>query len=433
MVCSPGTTGWPRPAGMRIRGERGRGFSPGGGLAARRGHGRIEWDRSMSETATRPSPRIAAATGILSATSITAFAERDWDRLAPGMMARHAWLWVLERAVRRGERPGYLVIAQNGRPVAAAVIREVTAGNALASPDHLLFGPLRRPLARLGISCTPCLMVAPHKNCDPAILGDRRGEMIDALVHRATTEGRPLVLRGVPAADRELHGLLAQRGFASTLDEPVSYIDIAWSDFDGYLEALRARSRSLPRMVRKEIRKALRSGVAFREIHDPEPLAEELHAVAEAHHRRLNPGVPYPYDRCLLPLLKDRLGDRCILDGAFAGGRLLGFALTVHDGRVGHMAFAGFREEARQSLTYFNLAYYRPIDHAIVLGLERLYGGILQWRVKARRGFSFLPTTLHYRAPGGLGNLVARPLLRIHRWLAEHHRLRVLPDGAPEG
>lgn len=387
----------------------------------------------MSQTATRPAPRTAGATGILFATSITAFAEKEWDRLAPGMMARHAWLGVLERAIRGGERPGYLAIAENGRPVAAAVVREVTAGDVPASPDHLLFGPLRRPLARLGISSTPCLVVAPHKNCDPAILGERRAELVDTLVRRAAEEGKPLVLRRVPATDRELHGLLAQRGFGRTRDEPVAYIDIAWSDFDGYLESLRARSRSLPRMVRKEIRKAQRSGVEFREIRDPEPLAEELHAVAEAHHRRLNPGVPYPYDSCLLPLLKERLGDRCILDGAFAGGRLLGFALTVHDGRVGHMVFAGFREEARQSLTYFNLAYYRPIDRAIALGLERLYGGILQWRVKARRGFSFLPTTLHYRAPGRLGNLVARPLLRTHRWLVEHRRFRALADAAAGG
>ncbi len=375
----------------------------------------------MSETATRTRPPADTATRLRSTDRVTAFDEDVWTRLSPGMMVGHGWLRALDEAAR-DECPLYLALEEGGRLTAAAVLREVASQDCFHSPDRVLLGRLRRPLARLGVSFVPCLLVGPHKDCDPALFGPRRAELLDRLLERARERGLPLVFRRVPATDSELQGLLRDRGFLATLDNPVAYMDIAWSDFDGYLEALRARSPTLPSMVRREIRVFARSGIEIREIADPEPLADRLHGIALAHHRRLNPDVPYPYGPRLLPLLRQHLGERCIIFGAFAGRELVGFAAVVHDGRVGHLSFCGFLPETRGSFLYFNMGYYLPVRRATELGLRRLYGGILQHRLKARRGFDFLPTRLYFRGPGGAENLVARPVFRLHRWVARRYK-----------
>ncbi len=374
-------------------------------------------------------PRSAAA-GLRFADGIAAFEAEAWDRLSPGLMSDRGWLRALEIAADAEERPRYVALHRDGGLTAAAVCREIRSGASLASPDHLLLGRLRRPLGRLGVSFVPCLLVAPHRDFDAVLLGPARAELLDRLVDHARARKMPLVFRRVAAADLELRALLEERGFLVTSDIPIAWMDVTWPDFDGYLEFLRTRSRSMPSKVRNEIRRCARSGVEIREIADPEPLADRLHAIAVAHHLRLNPGVPYPYDRNLLPALARHLGERCRIHVAFANRRPIAFAVMVHDRGSGHLPFCGFAPEARGSLLYFNLCYYLPVRLAIELGLRRLYGGSLQWRAKARRGYDFMPTMLYYRAPGRLRNLVAGPLFRLHRRLSERFKFREVPVGS---
>ncbi len=363
------------------------------------------------------------------AETVDAFDPDQWDRLAPGMMADRRWLRALESAADGDERPRYLALEEREGLTAAALVREIRTSASVASPDHLLLGRLRRPLGRFGVSFVPCLLVAPHRDFDPALFGPRRAALLDGLVERAEARGLPLIFRRVAAGDLELRRLLEDRGFVATADTPVAYMDIAWTDFDGYLDSLRARSRSLPNKVRSEIRRCARAGIEIREIADPEPLADTLHALAVAHHLRLNPEVPYPYDRHLFAALRRHLGEGCLIHGAFAGDRLVGFGVMVHDGEVGHLPFCGFAPEARDSFAYFNLGYYLPIRLAIELGLRRLHCGALQWRTKARRGYDFMPTVLYYRAPSRTKTLVAGPLFRLHRRLAERYRFSGVPRG----
>ncbi len=374
-------------------------------------------------------PRTAEAR-LWFAEGVAAFEAETWDRLSPGLMSDRGWLRTLEIAADAEERPRYVALRQNGRLTAAAVCREIRGGASLASPDHLLLGRLRRPLGRFGVSTVPCLLVAPHRDFDPVLFGPARAELLDRLLDHAEARKLPLIFRRVAAADRELRALLEERGFLATSDTPVAWMEVAWPDFDGYLEFLRTRSRSMPSKVRNEIRRCARSGVEIREIADPEPLADRLHAIAVSHHLRLNPGVPYPYDRNLLPALKRHLGERCRIHVAFANRRPIAFAVMVHDRGSGHLPFCGLAPEARGSLLYFDLCCYLPVRLAIELRLRRLYGGTLQWRTKARRGFDFMSTMLYYRAPGRFRNLLAAPLFRAHRRLSERYRFREVPVGS---
>jgi len=375
----------------------------------------------MGGTAVRTrAPQDAGRLQPVFADSIDAFDGTDWDRLGPGVMVGRGWLRVLEKATVAEERPRYLALRHGERLHSAAMFREIRAGASIASPDRMLLGRLHRPLAAIGLSFTPCLLVGSHKDCDPTLLGRDRGRVLDLLLEHAEDRGLPLVFRRLPASDTTLRGLLRERGFLATADQPVACMEIRWRDFDGYVESLRSRSRKLPGMVRQEIRRCARSGVEIREITDPEPWAARLYGLARTHHERLNPEVPFPWRPGLFPLLERELGERCVILGGFAGRELLGFTVLVHDGRSGHLPFCGFEARARSSLLYFNLAYYRPVRLAIELGLQRLHAGILQRQVKARRGFGFMPTMLCYRAPGRMTNLAAAPLFRAHRWLAEH-------------
>ena len=172
----------------------------------------------------------------------------------------------------------------------------------------------------------------------------------------------------------------------------------------------------MPHTVRKEMGRPERSGIILREVEDVDPWGPQMFTLASEHFWRLN-RLPLPFGPQLMPALKRGLGARCCIFGAFAGEELVGFSLGCHDQRTGHMLFIGLGEPALRTCTYMNLLFYRPIAQAIARRLERLYFGILAYRVKQRRGCRLEPAHLYYRASHPARQVMLKP------WFALHNRM----------
>ncbi len=123
------------------------------------------------------------------------------------------------------------------------------------------------------------------------------------------------------------------------------------------------------------------------------------------------------YPPSLLSCLKEQLGDRCVVYGAFRNGEMVGFAMLVRDRNTGYLPFFGL-DDAKGDFTYFNLCYYQPIGDAIGHGLRHLHFGRLMCELKARRGCRILRTLRFYKGGTPLQHLAAAPWFGVHAQVA---------------
>jgi predicted N-acyltransferase len=237
---------------------------------------------------------------------------------------------------------------------------------------------------------------------------------VSAIENEARAAGLALLVPWLLPEDSALAECLKGRGYHMTLQHPVAMMDLPFRRFSEYVESLRRVSRSMPSMVRTEMKRPARDGITVEEIADAWPHAARLHALAAQHQRRLN-GVELPYSAALIPSIKERLGDACLLYGAFGAGELLGFSLYLRDPTSMHGIFYGIDERARKSCVYFLLCYYRPIADAIADGIGRAYFGTLLQEVKRRRGCRIVPSRFAYRGSTPLRHAAVAPWFALHR------------------
>jgi predicted N-acyltransferase len=350
--------------------------------------------------------------------AISTHVAEDWDAVAAGrVLASRDWLLALEEAGIPGVEPRYALVREGGRPVGAAVCYVNRGRQPGLDPDDLLLGQLK-PMARwLGFTFSPALVNAPFRGYGVQLFGPAREAMLDELEALARRERLPLHIPRVPDEEADLCRLLLARGYHRTADQPLARLDIAWDSFDGYLKALKRVGPKAEGTVRREINRNRRAGVEIREIADVTAFADGLHELAEAHELRRNGARP-SYPPSLLPRLKERLGGRCTVYGAFKGDRLTGFAVLLHDGSDGYLPFFGL-DGSRADFTYFNLCYYQPIRDAIAGGLKRLHFGRLMCELKMRRGCRILRTSRFYKGATPPRHLAAAAWFSAHARVAE--------------
>ena len=119
-------------------------------------------------------------------------------------------------------------------------------------------------------------------------------------------------------------------------------------------------------------------------MEDPRAFGGRLHALLDAHCRRLN-AKPFPYEERFLEVLKARLGDRLTLYVASAGEEPVGVQLMFRDEHAAYLPMVGIDAvRGKSGAVYHNLGYNNPIRECIAAGDRRIYCGKLD-------GFAYPP------------------------------------------
>jgi len=349
----------------------------------------------------------------------------EWDALAPdNPMCGHGWLRTVEQTCDVALRPAYLVIEDSGRLLAATSCYRLPETRTVLTVDDLMFGRARRVAKALGLTFLPALLCCPiashganvlvHESVDAASARILRCALLDALEAIASSEGTGVALSGLTDREADLLGILEKRGYRRTLQFPVSYLDVQWDSFSGYLDHVKPRSDRTARNIRNEINRARRAGVVVERLRDPSPSEERLIELASAQMRRKT-GRPFPFRAGFFTTLARNLGERAHVYAAFKDGSLVGFSLMLERGGVAQVQFIGVDpERARRDLSYFVLGYDRPIMDAIAAGFSRIHFGEALYEMKRRRGCHTFETWFCYRASSPARHLLVGPWFAFH-------------------
>lgn len=363
-------------------------------------------------------------------TSLRDIPPTQWDGLAGDeVLWRHGWLYPMESQGRPGRKPWYLVVEHGGRIVAAAA--GATLDNAAGSGlERRLFGrgagvvralggrlsPVLSVGARMGIA--PPICVRP--DCPPEQARHLVNLVLEHLKDAATRERRTLVIEGV-ATGSWLEPLFTAHGLQRTPEVPTTTMNVAWTDFTGYLASLGRAHPSMPGNIRNERSRARRAGVTIERLSRPGAHSPALHSLLEAHSRRLN-RIPSPFVPGSLDQLAEQLGERLVLNVAFRHGQPIGVMVGLMSPDTLYVLQVGMDEaHQRETLAYFVLVYDASIELALQHGVTQIVGGRLAYAVKRRRGFHLQPTHTYLKPR--------------HRWhaailagaaLATSHRIRAM-------
>lgn len=355
-----------------------------------------------------------------------------WDRLAPDdVFASYGWLRTVEETALF-RRSLYFVAREAGALVAAAPCYREAAE--VAGMDRIVFGRFARLARALRIGVSPVLVcgtpigLSEHVRVDPGASPEERRRwtvlLIEAMERFAREHATTLCFRNVVDGVRPLPETLERRGYLRAAEMPTTIMDVAWASFAEYERDLKREHPATAKNIRRELNRAHRGGIVFRKLVDAVPGAPRLHAILDAHSRRLN-GVPFPFRAAFLEALKRDLGDKLIVYVAFDGDDPVGVTLAVRAGDAVFLPIVGLDiARARATFVYFNNSYNVPIDDAIASGIRRIYCGKLLYDVKVRRGFRLLDLSAYMHVPNRVRAAVLAPVFaaqrsRIHRMLRE--------------
>lgn len=349
-----------------------------------------------------------------------------WDALAGDeVLMSHGWLLTVEQTLAAGDEPRYFLLRDNGTPVAATVAYVSRHKGPLIDLDDLLFGRLRRPLAMLGVSALPVLtcqapkgyarhlLLAPHLS--PVERQRQTGRLLEALEDYADRHRLALAFLKVMQQEHDLLDLLASRGFLRTTGLPTAYLDLPWRSFSEYIDFLGGRSGNLRRKVRQEIRRNAKEGVVIERLESADGQCGRLYELMAANYAQYNTHA-FHFESTMIQRLWENLGSDAVLYVARKHGQIVATSLFLKRGGLWKAMTMGVDHAAAgNDLTYFNIAYYRPIQDALAEGARRIYYGNGMYELKTRRGCRLMNGHIFFRPHGAFTRLAARPYFWAHR------------------
>jgi predicted N-acyltransferase len=372
-----------------------------------------------------PSSRNPVAEQIRVAESVTQLPESDWASLALGRPALR--VEVLKAITRAATRPlplqVFLLEGEVGL-AAAAVCEPVTTLGAHNSLERLLFGRAARMVRAIGASLQPVLLFkAPLgpgsavllRQVNPAEQHRLAQRLLEGIEARAAKQRFGIAFIGIPGDDELLPAALRDRGYLETEIQPTTQLDIEWTDFDGYVQHLRQRSKNAAQTARKERARNQESGVRIRQIQHETVDVQALSRLSREHYRHKNGREPLE-DPEFLPHLAAMLGDDLVVFEAVRDGERVAMMGLVRSGTVGWLSWLGFETRDRPNdFTYYNLAFYQLADSAAALGIKTLLYGNSALKAKAKRGCRVTASHLFYRPHRRFFRLAAKPFFSLHR------------------
>jgi predicted N-acyltransferase len=348
-----------------------------------------------------------------------------WQSLVVGHPALR--LEVLRAMAKAASRPlpVQVFLLEDDRGIAAAAVCEpIMASGAHNMLDALLFGRAERLVRRLGVSTQPLLLFkCPLARQAPIVL--RPGELaqqigdlsslLDGIEEHAAGHNLGIAFIGFTVEDDLLCSALRSRRYLDSEIDSTARLEIEWSDFDGYVNHLRTRSKNAAKIARNERNRNRRNGVRIQRVRPGDAETQALYTLMYDHYRHKNGRDP-PFGPAFLPHLTASLGDDLLVFEARRDARVIGTLLVVRSGCVGWVVSVGIELLDRPNdFTYANLAFYHAADWAPALGIKTLLYGTAVQKAKLTRGCRLVACRLFYGPHSRFNRLFTAPYLWIHQ------------------
>lgn len=183
--------------------------------------------------------------------------------------------------------------------------------------------------------------------------------------------------------DRLLMENLQNHGYIKRRTYTAFYLDVQWRSFQDYLGSLKPKVAS---NVRREIKKCIENRITIEESKEKNlatKLSELYSNLSLKYKNREN-----AYDADFFSKINEHARARTKLFVAKKNNEIVGFSLTLWQKEILDVMIVGFNYDVqtKTDFTYFNLAYYAPIQWAIEHGVRKVYYRTLAEQAKLARG-----------------------------------------------
>lgn len=309
--------------------------------------------------------------------SVDEVGEAAWDGLAQGRAwASYRWYRYGEK-VLAGDLPIYVILSQQGQPVARATFW--ITHNRPAEPAAATDGIMDAIIGRwpLGLCRSPLSessgLILPPPPLDEAALAT----IIEVALEQARQYHVSFLIfdylssREIGLASWPDHFILA------TSDEPGTRLPICWPDWESYLR--QRLSRMGHKSYRQNSKDAAATGSVIRRYPAVLDVEQAMVLLKNVYDRHRTPVEPWK--RRALEYA-DMVGGTWLT--AEIDGRIVGCELMAADG--GSLLLMGLGLDYRVPYIYFQL-FYEEIRLAIEEGARELRAGSTAYEVKERMGF----------------------------------------------
>jgi predicted N-acyltransferase len=351
--------------------------------------------------------------------------ESGWQELAFGHPAmRLEVLKAIEHSAHRQLNLQTFLLENDAGLAAAAICASVIARDAHNALDSLLFGRGKRAARILAVSTRPVLLFSPPLGNEAPVLlrktnpGERRrllNRLLDGIEAHAAERRLGISFLGVTGDEEMLTEALRDRRYLETEIQAMTFLDVEWRDFEGYVDYLRRRSKSAADTARRERNRNRDGGVQIRLVPGNSVDSLAFYTLVREHYRHKN-DQDLQYGPRFLRQLIQALGDDFLVFEAERHGQRVAMLGVIRSGNVGWPSCFGIDLRNRPNdFTYFNLVYYHLADCAADLGLRTLLYGNGAYQAKLKRGCRLMVNRLFYLPYRPLWRLAAGPYFRIHR------------------
>lgn len=353
------------------------------------------------------------------ASSIHEIGLEAWDACSPGRLEGFDYLAAVEDSGLAGFRWRYVIITEDGRPLAAApgFLTDYSLDTTLTDAGRRLVAATRRlapraftlRLASLGSPCTEnvCLGIAPGET--------RRAELITHLLTAFEDEAAAqgcwlLALKDAPSDDYDLRATAQRLGYQPTPGMPAADLAINFKDIDGYLA-------SLSYATRKDMRRKLRRSEGIRmelrqDLTGLEDRILDLYRQTRARSDLQFEDLTADYFTGVLA----RMGERALCPCYFLGEELIGFNLLLQDGETLLDKFFCMETARGPKHDLYFLSWFTNIGLCLERSLKHYRSGQAGYATKLRLGSRLVGAEMLFRHRRALVN---RALRIAAPWLAD--------------
>jgi hypothetical protein len=239
------------------------------------------------------------------------------------------------------------------------------------------------PNVRVSEQLMPSLTITSRaaRSCDfryhPSFSLDKREKLLKEIlveleICQKEKNAKSITFLYVPSSANTLHSILKNNEFDSMLIGSRYYIPIDFENFDGYINNLKSKRRTV---VRSEIRKAEKYGVTFETGSLSNNLEQFVSLVSLNFKKYGFSGFEYnSYLKCM-KLLAEFFGEKAYVLNMKVNQEIVGSLLLIHYKNVLNARAVGISDLPNQIAPYFNLVFYQGIKQALELNVDYLEFG----------------------------------------------------------
>jgi len=348
----------------------------------------------------------------------------NWDALTDERLyLSYGLLKTIEETAINKYKPFYFLLEDDGATVAVAVCYETYKDNPYDLLNGYILGRLERIAGRFGISFKPAFLCGPvggngeHVIVKQGLTRQQRINYMSLLIEEIETEAEQrrlsLFFSNVTEKESELCRELQARKYNKTVVHPKNRLQVKWLSFADYLSDRSTISKKDKETFKYQMNKNRKAGVTIRLLEELEH-EERLYQLLSEHYYRLNK-QPFPYTENFIRSLRKNLGSDAMILVAEKDSEFIGVTILFQRGSEGWATFIGMDHDlSKNNFTYFNLAYYELIDHAIRSGIKSLNYGSMLYRVKKRRGCTLEKNYIFHRASSRILHNLLHPWFFMH-------------------